>query len=319
MCSNHDPAGAGRLPRRRVLSLLAALTASALVRVRAAEANGPYLGPIIDAHAHMRQGVAPDPAGLLALYDRVGIQGSLLFGEPWTGAVAARDLAPDRIIPLLQVGYSRAVHPETPHARPEELDDLLTVNGVRGLGEVICRHAPYSLGARGGGVAGPRNDVPADHPMLVEAYRRTGAAGGVVNIHQEWPYADELERAVQAAPETPFIWAHIGHGDADLARRLLSRNPNLHADISARSPWLGPTKLLTGEDGLLTPAWASLLRDYADRFLLGFDFFVRVHFEGDFPAQMVNYYRHLLGQLEPEVAGQIAFGNAQRLAPFAGG
>ena len=136
MCIYHDPPGAGRLPRRRLLALLAALTASTLVRARAAEANGPYLGPIIDAHAHMKEGIAPDPSGLLALCDRVGIQGSLLFGEPWTGAQAARDLAPDRIVPLLAVGYARAVH-----------------------------------------------------------------------------------------PDTPFIWAHIGHGDPDVARRLLSRNP----------------------------------------------------------------------------------------------
>jgi predicted TIM-barrel fold metal-dependent hydrolase len=159
--------------------------------------------------------------------------------------------------------------------------------------------------------------VPADHPSLLEAYRLTGAAGGVVNVHQEWWFADELERAVRAAPDTTFIWAHVGHGGADVARRLLSRNPNLHADLSARSPWLGPGTVLTDPDGTLNPAWAALLREYADRFLLGFDLFVPAHYQDGYAAQMVNYSRDLLGQLEPDVAATIAHGNAARLAPFA--
>src|SRR5687767_733961 len=99
MCIYHDPPGAGRLPRWRLLALLAALTASTLVRARAAEANGPYLGPIIDAHAHMKEGIAPDPSGLLALCDRVGIQGSLLF--------ASRGRARKRPAILPQTGSSR--------------------------------------------------------------------------------------------------------------------------------------------------------------------------------------------------------------------
>jgi hypothetical protein len=32
-----------------------------------------------------------------------------------------------------------------------------------------------------------------------------GRFGAPVNIHQEWSYADELERAFRAAPETTFV------------------------------------------------------------------------------------------------------------------
>jgi hypothetical protein len=194
---------------------------------------------------------------------------------------------------------------------------LFAANVVRGLGEIICRHSPYQLGASGGFASAPANDVPADHPSLIEAYRKVGAAGGAVTIHQEWWFADELERAVQAAPDTRFIWAHAGHGDVDVARRLLSRNPNLHADLSARSPWLGPGTVLTRADGSLNAAWASLLGEHADRFLVGFDLFVPAHYQDGYARQMVGYYRGLLGQLEPDVAAMIAYGNAARLAPFA--
>jgi hypothetical protein len=298
------------------LALLGALAATALVRARAAEAAGPYTGPLIDAHAHLKEGFGPDPAGLLALHDQIGVQGALLFGEPWPIATAARDLAPGRIVPLLAEGYANALHPDSSYRNPDGLDALFAANVVRGLGEIICRHSAFQLGAAGDFYRAPANDVPADHPALLEAYRRTGAAGGVVTIHQEWWFADELERAVRAAPDTPFIWAHAGHGGADVTRRLLARNPNLHADLSARSPWLGPGTVLTRPDGSLDAAWGALLREYPNRFLIGLDLFVPGHYQAGYAGQMVGYYRGLLGQLEPEIASLIAAGNAGRVAPF---
>ena len=49
----------------------------------------------------------------------------------------------------------------------------------------------------------------------------------------------------------------------------------------------------------------SLLREYADRFLVGFDLFVPAHYQDGYAQQMVGYYRGLLGQLEPDVAALI--------------
>jgi predicted TIM-barrel fold metal-dependent hydrolase len=317
MCLQHARSRTGRLPRRRTLTILAALAATGLVRARAAEAAGPYAGPVVDAHAHLKEGLGPDPAGLLTLHDRVGIRGALLFGEPWPIATAARDLAPGRIVPLLAEGYANALHPDSSYVNPAGLEQLFAAQVVRGLGEVICRHSPFRLGAAGGFASAPANDVPADHPSLLAAYRTAGAAGGVVTIHQEWWFADELERAVRAAPDTPFIWAHAGHGDVEVVRRMLARNPNLHADLSARSPWLGPGTVLTRADGSLSTAWTALLREHADRFLVGFDLFAPVHYQDAYAEQMVGYYRGLLGQLDPDVAASIAQGNAARLAPFA--
>jgi hypothetical protein len=69
----------------------------------------------------------------------------------------------------------------------------------------------------------------------------------------------------------------------------------------------------------LDPTWAALLRDYADRFLIGLDLFVDAHYQVGYARQMVGYYRGLLGQVEPDVAALLASGNAARLAPFVGG
>src|SRR4051812_6343179 len=98
MCLHH--ALSRRLPRRRALGVLAALAATALVRTRAVEAAGPYDGPLVDAHAHLKDGVGTDAAGLVALYDGAGVHGAFLFGEPWSVATAARDLAPGRFVPM---------------------------------------------------------------------------------------------------------------------------------------------------------------------------------------------------------------------------
>ena len=216
MCLHHLLARASRwagLPRRRVVALLGVLAASALARARAAEAAGSYAGPLVDAHAHLKDGVGPDPAGLLALHDRVGIQGALLFGEPWPIATADARPGPGRIVPLLAEGYANALHPDSSYVHPDGLAQVFAANVVRGLGEVICRHSAFQLGAAGGFYRAPQNDVPADHPSLVEAYRQAGSYGAVVTIHQEWWFADELERAVRVSPR------HAVHLGARRARR----------------------------------------------------------------------------------------------------
>src|SRR5437763_1762657 len=135
----------GKLPRRRVLGVLGALAAIALVRTRAAEAAGPYDGPLIDAHAHLKDGVGTDAAGLLALYDGAAVRGAFLFGEPWSVATAARDLAPDRFVPMLAEGYANALHRDSSYVHPDGLDQVFGAGVVRGRGEVICRHSAFQL------------------------------------------------------------------------------------------------------------------------------------------------------------------------------
>ena len=160
--------------------------------------------------------------------------------------------------------------------------------------------------------------MPADHPALLDAYRLAGRYGAPVTIHQEWWFAAELERAVQAVPETTFVWAHAGHGNPETVRPLLARNPNLLADLAARTPWLGPGTVLLDATGALTPDWASTLHAYPDRFLVGLDLFVTPHYQSSYVNPMVTYYRALLGQLDLAVAEQIAYRNAGRIASAAG-
>jgi hypothetical protein len=311
MCLHH------RVTRRRGLKLVLAVAATALANARAARAAGPYDGPLVDAHAHLKATDGIEPDALIGLYDGAGVRGAHLFGEPWSVASDARGRHPTRLVPFLAEGYANALHPDSSYTRPDGLRELLGAGVVRGLGEVICRHSPFRLGADGGFYAAPANAVPADHPTLVAAYRVAGEHGAPVNIHQEWFNADELERAVQAAPDTTFVWAHAGHGGPGAVRGLLARNPNVMADLSARTPWIGPGTVLLNPSGGLMPAWAALLREHADRFVVGLDLFVPSHYRQEYVNRLVGYCRGLLGQLEPEVAALIGHANAERIAPFA--
>ena len=310
MCLHH------RVTRRRLVGTALVAATAALVRARAARAAGRYEGPFVDAHSHLKADFSPPIGDLIGLYDRAGVRGVLLFGEPWALATDARDRYPSRVVPFLAEGYANAVHPHSSYVNPEGLAQLLGANVVRGLGEVILRHSPYQLGAAGGYASAPANNVPADHPALLEAYRLAGRHGVAVNVHQEWFFGEELERGLRAAPETTFVWAHAGHGPPDAVRPLLERNPNLMADLSARTPWIGPGTVLLRPNGALDPAWSALLHDRADRFVVGLDLFVPAHYQSGYVDQTVAYYRGLLGQLDPQVARLIGHQNAERIAPF---
>ena len=312
MCLHH------RIGRRKAFGVLLGAVTLAAVRARVARASGPYDGPLVDAHSHLKIANDTPIDQLMALYDGAGVRGAQLFGEPWPIATEARDRYPSRVVPFLAEGYADAVHPDSSYVHPDGLDQLIGGRFVRGLGEVILRHSPYQLGAAGGYATAPANNVPADHPALIEAYRRAGAYRVPVNVHQEWFFADELERAIQAAPSTTFVWAHAGHGPAATVRSVLERNPNLLADLSARTPWIGAGTVLLRPTGALDPEWSALLHDFPDRFLIGLDLFVPAHFQPVYVNQMVAYYRGLLGQLDPTVATAIAHLNAERIAPFGG-
>ncbi|MFN0073917.1 MAG: amidohydrolase family protein [Chloroflexota bacterium] len=298
--------------------MVLASVAAALTAGRAnAQGSGSYDGPLVDAHTHFKAGLAPTIHELMALYDQVGIKGVLLFGEPWTEATRARDAFPTRVVPFLAEGYANAIHPDSSYVHPAGLSGLLDANVVRGLGEVILRHSPYQLGALHGYAAAPANHVPADDPRLLQSYHLAGERGVAVNVHQEAAFAGELERALMAAPETTFVWAHAGHGPASVLDGMLRRNPNLMADLSARSPWLGPGTVLLRGDGSLLPEWSRLLHEFPERIVVGLDLFVPEHYAAGYVGQMARYYRGLLGQLDRSVAELIGHQNAERIAPFA--
>jgi hypothetical protein len=103
------------------------------------------------------------------------------------------------------------------------------------------------------------------------------------------------------------LWAHSGFTYPDAVRALLAKHRNLWADLAYRNDY--------APYGKLEAAWKRLILDFPDRFMVG----------TDTPSPERWYYvvgharisRAWISELPPEVADNVAFRNAERLAAWA--
>jgi hypothetical protein len=107
-----------------------------------------------------------------------------------------------------------------------------------------------------------------------------------------------------------LIWAHTGIGGTPVARvkELLDRYPGLMGELSYRP---GLTCNTPQAAARLCPEWRNLMTAYPSRFLIGSDTWINPRW-----AQYDNLmrdYRAWLGDLPPDVARQVAWGNGVRL------
>jgi len=117
--------------------------------------------------------------------------------------------------------------------------------------------------------------------------------------------AEAIEILMRHNPGAQIIWAHTGFSlSPDRVGAMLARYPKLWGELSYRSG-------IVDGSGRLTPEWRGLFEKYPDRFLLGSDTWI--------PERWMSYgdtmegYRAWLAQLSPEIARQIAHGNARGL------
>lgn len=231
-------------------------------------------------------------------------------GIPLTDLLKARDRYPDRFV----LGY--CPHPLDGDA-PALLEAAHQIHGVRVCGEWKFR-------------------VLFDDPRCLNLYRKAGELKMPVVLHLDVPYlwdaelgamsyqpnwyggtVANLERALQACPETVFIghapgfWREIS-GDADEAgaaypqgpiaadgklEQLLRRYPNLYADLSAGSALRALKRDVDYS--------RDLLERFAERFLLARDYY---------GGELLAFLRQL--KLSDRAWTAITHGNAQRLVPL---
>jgi hypothetical protein len=103
-----------------------------------------------------------------------------------------------------------------------------------------------------------------------------------------------------------LIWAHTGIGGTPAARveALLAKYPLLMGELSYRPG-------LTCGEGTLCPEWRTLLLKYPTRFLIGSDTWVNQRWQ--YYDGLMQGYRRWLGELPPEVAQRIGWGNGAAL------
>ena len=230
------------------------------------------------------------------------------LGLPLDGVIEACLRHPTRFIP----GY--APHPRHPYAL-ERLEAAVKIHGVRVYGELKVR-------------------LVMDDPDAIHMFRKCGELRLPVLFHIDVPARerpkppardywycadiDRLENVLRLCPETNFIghapgfWRHIS-GDGYTAGEmypknaatpggrvpeLLSRYPNLYADLSANSG-LGALRRPPEGQG------RKFLIDFQDKVLFGRDQFDDTH---------LNFLKQQ--QLPQPVWDKITCQNALKLAPL---
>ena len=300
-----------------------------------------YTGPLFDAHLHYNEEAWNGKAGphplsdVLARLQRNGVKGVLANSRPNDGtkALAAEPSKGDlQVVPFIRLYRNRADYDGW--FRDETIYDMVL--------------AEYARGAAGGpsnpalnvpsspGLNAPSNremNVPSNREMNVpfkgigefHLYDSANANGAVAK--KLMAFAEEKNLAVLAHVDdvaidllmanTPskgqnvkLIWAHTGIGGAPAARvdALLGKYPLLMGELSYR-PGLtcddakGATKLC--------PEWRALLLKYPGRFMIGSDTWVNQRWQ--YYDELMQGYRAWLGDLPPDVARQVGWGNGAKL------
>lgn len=291
-------------------------------------AKSAYNGPLFDAHSHLlpsrdqeseetvrgergrtrRKGSTNAPTVVERL-DRKGLAGVFLFGaSASTTEESAR--RPEFVYAYAEIVRNvRTGKLELTVEALATLERQLGTGHFYGIGEIPLRHSPTKRNPGG-------DAYPADDSRVLRIYDLAANFDVPVNVHVEYEYASELERALSHSRGTIIIWAHMGDAPAELVGSLMRRHPNLYADISCRNPYYERNRTLdeqslTDGTGRLKKEWRDLFEEFPDRFLFGLDLGAPARY--GVLDEVISYSRNVLGQLTTSTADKIARENAMKL------
>ncbi|MCI1191619.1 amidohydrolase [Calidifontimicrobium sp. SYSU G02091] len=281
---------------RRGSRVVAAL---ALAAAAAASLAAPYDGPLFDAHLHYNDDARePHPLpDVLGRMQRSGVRAVVANSRPNDGtkslaaATDATRAASVTVVPFVRLYRDRTDYaswfrdPAIARMVDAELATGTAAGPYRGLGEFHLY-----------------DSANADGPVARELMQLAQARGLVVLAH-----CDDVavEKLFAHAPNARLIWAHTGIGGVPVerVRELLQRHPTLMGELSYR-----PGLVV---DGRLAPAWRALMLEFPERFLVGSDTWVNARWQ--YYEALMGEARRWLGELPPEVARRIGWGNGARL------
>jgi hypothetical protein len=246
--------------------------------------------PIVDAHIHYSHDtwdVVPPPEAV-AVLRKAGVKKAFVSSSSDDGTQMLYKEAPDLIVPVLRPYRRRGEigswvrDPSTvPH-----VEARLKANTYAGIGEFH--------------VFGADADLPVMRRLveLAKEYRI------FLHAHSD---ADAVERIFKQDKDARVLWAHSGFDQPDNVRAMLGKHKRLWADLAWRNDY--------APMGRLDGSWKTLFLAFPDRFMVGTDtpsperwYYVVEH---------AQFSRKWLSELPPEVADNIAFRNAERLAAWA--
>ena len=282
--------------------MLAALVAGLLAtNIWAAD----YRGPLFDAHMHYNEEAwngtsGPHPlADVLSQFQRNGVRAVIANSRPNDGtkALAAhRPTTQTTIIPFIRLYRNRDDYDNW--FRDESIYEMVLAEFARGTAS-----GPY----RGIGEFHLYDSANANGPVARKLVQFAHDKKLAVLAHVDDVAIDLLmAHAPQGGRSLRLIWAHTGIGGVPAQRvaALFDRYPLLMGELSYRPG-------LTCDGGKLCPEWRALLLKYPERFLIGSDTWVNQRWL--YYDDLMRGYRSWLGELPPDVAHKIGWGNGAAL------
>ena len=266
-----------------------------------------YSGPLFDAHLHYNdeafdgQAGPHPPADVLSRMQRNGVRAVVANSRPNDGTLtlAASPLtrqAGVTVVPFVRLYRNRADYDGW--YRDESIYTMVLAELARGTAA-----GPY----RGLGEFHLYDSANANGPVAKKLMALAEEKELVVLAHVDDTAIDLLmANTASKGRRLRLIWAHTGIGGASVARveQLFTRYPLLMGELSYRPG-------LTCDGGQLCPEWRELLLKFPGRFLIGSDTWVNQRWS-DYDGLMKGY-RTWLGDLPPEVARRIGWGNGAQL------
>jgi hypothetical protein len=265
-----------------------AVLAAALLTLAAASAPAQQPPrPVIDVHIHYSHdawGVLPPPEAIKVLR-QAGLRKAFVSSSSDDGTQMLFKAAPDLIVPVLR-----------PYRRRGELGSWMKDPS-------IVAHVEGRLKANTYAGIGEFHAYGADADTAVMRRMVQLAKDYKIFLHAHSD-ADAVERMFKQNPEALVLWAHSGFDQADKVRAMLGKYRTLWADLAFRSDH--------APSGKLDATWRQLFVDFPERFMVGTDTFTPERWH--YVVEHANYSRKWLNELPAELADNIAFRNAERLA-----
>jgi hypothetical protein len=242
---------------------------------------------LIDVHIHYSHdawSMLPPPDAVKVLR-QAGLKKAFVSSSSDDGTQLLLKAAPDLIVPVLRPYRSRGetgtwVRDPTVITHVE---GRLKVNTYAGLGEF------HAYGA------------DADTPVMKRMVELAKQYRIFLHAHSD---ADAVERMFQHNPDALVLWAHAGFEQVEKVRAMVSKHRTLWADVAHRNDH--------APGGRLDPIWRKLFADFPERFMVGTDTYTPERWH--YVVEHASYSRKWLAELPPELADNIAFRNAERLA-----
>ena len=298
------------MPNRSVAQYFRLYTAIVFVAFSSLSHAADYTGPLFDAHLHYNEEAwngqtGPHPlVDVLARIKRNGVKAVLANSRPNDGSkallAATRGSADLTVVPFIRLYRNRADYDSW--FRDESIYDMVLAEHATGATIASSR-----VEFRGIGEFHVYDSANANQPVAKKLMVFAEEKNLAVLAHVDDAAIDLLmANTPSQGQKLRLIWAHTGIGGTPVARvdELLAKYPLLMGELSYRPG-------LTCDGGKLCSEWRGLLLKYPNRFMIGSDTWVNQRWM--YYDDTMKGYRAWLGDLPPEVAGRIAWGNAAGL------